>query len=69
MQGDDVLKLQQRLYELGYTEVGARDGIFGRMTTAAVRNFQQRNALEVDGYVGPKTWTRLFSKDAVRADP
>jgi hypothetical protein len=67
MKGDDVLKLQQRLFELGYTEVGARDGIFGRMTAAAVRNFQQRNDLEIDGYVGPKTWARLFSKDAVRA--
>ncbi len=67
MQGDDVLLLQQRLYELGYTEVGARDGIFGRMTSTAVRNFQQRNNLEVDGYVGPKTWTQLFSSSAVGA--
>ncbi len=69
MQGDDVLKLQQRLYELGYTEVGARDGSFGRMTNAAVRNFQARNNLAVDGVVGPKTWKRLFSGDAVRAGP
>ncbi len=67
MEGDDVLMLQQRLYELGYTEVGARDGIFGRMTSTAVRNFQQRNNLEVDGYVGPKTWTKLFSSSAVGA--
>lgn len=67
MQGDDVLKLQQRLYELGYTEVGARDGSFGRMTASAVRHFQERNGLEVDGYVGPKTWSQLFSADAVKA--
>ena len=67
MEGNDVLMLQQRLYELGYTEVGARDGIFGRMTSTAVRNFQQRNNLEVDGYVGPKTWTQLFSSSAVGA--
>jgi len=67
MEGNDVLMLQQRLYELGYAEVGARDGIFGRMTSTAVRNFQQRNNLEVDGYVGPKTWTQLFSSSAVGA--
>jgi hypothetical protein len=67
MEGNDVLLLQQRLYELGYTEVGARDGIFGRMTSTAVRNFQQCNNLEVDGYVGPKTWTQLFSSSAVGA--
>lgn len=67
MRGDDVLKLQQRLYELGYTEVGARDGIFGPMTESAVRNFQIRNHLEVDGYVGPKTWIQLFSPSAIKA--
>lgn len=67
MEGDDVLNLQKRLYELGYTEVGARDGLFGRMTNTAVRNFQERNNLEVDGYVGPKTWSRLFSTQAIRA--
>lgn len=68
MQGDDVLKLQQRLLELGYAEVGAPDGIFGRMTREAVRRFQERNTLAVDGYVGPKTWARLFSANALRGD-
>ena len=67
MQGDDVLLLQQRLYDLGYTEVGARDRIFGRMTDAAVRNFQTKNALVVDGIAGPKTWKRLFSLDATES--
>lgn len=67
LQGEDVLKLQQRLLELGYSEVGAADGVFGKMTDTAVRRFQQNNGLEVDGYVGPKTWGKLFSPDAVRA--
>lgn len=65
LQGDDVLKLQQRLLELGYSEVGAPDGIFGKMTEAAVRRFQENNGLEVDGYVGPKTWRKLFSLENV----
>ncbi len=64
MQGDDVLMLQQRLLELGYEEVGEPDGIFGKMTQSAVIAFQQNNHLEVDGYVGWKTWHQLFSKDA-----
>jgi hypothetical protein len=67
MQGDDVLLLQQRLFELGYTEVGAPDGVFGKMTREAVVRFQQNNKLDVDGYVGPKTWRKLFSPDAKKA--
>jgi peptidoglycan hydrolase-like protein with peptidoglycan-binding domain len=64
MQGDDVLLLQKRLFELGYEEVGALDGIFGKMTQSAVMSFQQNNNLEVDGYVGEKTWYQLFSPKA-----
>lgn len=67
MRGDDVLLLQERLLELGYTEVGAPDGMFGKMTAAAVQRFQQNNSLEADGYVGPKTWQKLFSADAKKA--
>jgi peptidoglycan hydrolase-like protein with peptidoglycan-binding domain len=68
MLGDDMLKLQQRPLELGYVEIGTPDGIFGKMTDAAVRRFQERNGLEMDGYVGPKTWKRLFGDGAVRAE-
>jgi len=65
MEGDDVLMVQQRLLELGYKEVGAPDGVFGKMTQSAVKAFQQNNRLEVDGYVGWKTWHGLFSSNAV----
>ncbi len=66
MNGDDVLLMQQRLVELGYTGLGNPDGWFGNKTDEAVRLFQQRNGLEVDGVVGRMTWARLFSKDATR---
>lgn len=63
MNGEDVFALQVRLADLGYTP-GTIDGIFGAKTDAAVRAFQQRNSLTVDGWVGPKTWAALFGPDA-----
>jgi len=62
MEGDDVIDVQLRLLELGYFEVGSADGVFGVMTDAAVRHFQEDNGLLVDGVVGPVTWDALFDR-------
>lgn len=35
------------------------DGAFGDATETAVLKFQRENKLEVDGYIGPKTWAAL----------
>ncbi|MBM3150670.1 MAG: hypothetical protein FJZ96_00455 [Chloroflexi bacterium] len=64
LRGEDVRWVQQRLLELGYDELHAADGIYGGDTEAAVRHFQQANALEADGIVGPKTWEALASGQA-----
>lgn len=56
--GDDVLKLQQRLREVGHSP-GAPDGIFGENTRAAVVAFQRANGLTDDGVVGPMTLRKL----------
>ena len=41
------------------------DGIFGPQTEAAVRGYQTRSGLAVDGIVGPNTWSTLFAPAAV----
>ena len=40
----------------------AVDGVFGSGTTAAVRAFQRRYGLTVDGVVGRTTWTELYDQ-------
>jgi peptidoglycan hydrolase-like protein with peptidoglycan-binding domain len=62
LMGEDAIAIQMRLRDLGYTSVGQPDGIFGAKTEAAVRAFQQSKGLEVDGVVGPLTWTTLFAE-------
>jgi len=57
--GSAVSELQRLLNENGYTlDV---DGNFGAKTQAAVRDYQQKNSLTVDGIVGNQTWSSLFS--------
>lgn len=62
--GEAVVRLQQRLKELGYY-TGAVDGQFGPGTRTAVTAFQQHNGLTPDGIVGPATTEILYS-DAAR---
>ena len=66
--GEEVRILQLRLAELGYL-TGEADGIYGDDTREAVRAFQRRNGLSVDGIAGKQTQTRLYSEDAVPAPP
>lgn len=61
MKGDDVLTLQKKLLARGYNIVGSADGVFGKKTDAAVRQFQSDQGLAVDGVVGPKTWSALWN--------
>ncbi|NJM06372.1 peptidoglycan-binding protein [Candidatus Gracilibacteria bacterium] len=68
LSGDDVLAVQQRLLDLGYRQLGARDGFYGPQTAAAVQTFQAVHGLEADGIVGPQTQAQLFAPTALNSD-
>lgn len=57
--GSAVSKLQTVLNEHGYSL--AVDGIFGAKTQAAVRDYQKRNNLKLDGIAGKETWGSLLA--------
>lgn len=58
-----IYKIQQRLSALGYNP-GPIDGIRGRLTIGAIKEFQSEAGLEVDGIIGPQTWSALFEAGA-----
>lgn len=59
--GSHVIELQRLLAEDNVSP-GPIDGAFGPATEAAVRVFQKRHGLTVDGVVGPATWRALLGE-------
>ncbi len=57
-EGADVAILQQKLSDLSLYS-GTIDGLFGSATKEAVKEFQKRNDLTVDGVVGEQTFQAL----------
>lgn len=52
--GNEVTQIQTKLKRWGYYN-GNVDGIFGTQTLNAVKYFQRKNGLKVDGIAGPAT--------------
>jgi hypothetical protein len=67
--GDDVAALHTLLKGRGYSISSAEARVkgFGSSTDEAVRAFQGKNGLKVDGWVGKNTWTALGQKPQTAA--
>ena len=52
--GSEVRTIQEKLKRWGYY-TGNVDGIYGSLTVSAVKRFQQKNGLTVDGIAGTRT--------------
>lgn len=70
--GEDVLRVKQRLLELGCFEphiTQLKASLFGRDTQRAVKTFQSAHGLAPDGIVGPLTFAALFPTEQPGAAP
>ena len=56
--GQEVRTIQDKLKRWGYY-TGNVDGIYGSLTVSAVKRFQQKNGLKVDGIAGTQTLTAM----------
>ena len=66
---ESVKKLQELLNSNGNYNLSV-DGIFGKNTLAAVKDYQKNNNLAVDGIVGANTWGALTkAQDTTTATP
>jgi len=62
-EGSDVSSLQRQLKNLGYLKNVT--GFYGDETTEAVKKFQRRNNLDVDGKTGEETLECIYSPKAI----
>ena len=62
---DDIIRLQTRLYALGYfSKAPSVDGEYGTITTYAVGLFQQANGIEATGTADAATMKAIYSTGA-----
>jgi N-acetylmuramoyl-L-alanine amidase len=66
--GEDVRDVQSRLGALGYRIDPDEHGEFGESTIRAIREFQRRRQLVVDGLVGEDTWLELVEASHTLGD-
>ena len=64
---DAVADVQTQLNTLGYSLPVT--GYFGDQTEAAVKDFQSKQGLGMDGMIGPKTRSKLFSSETPTSTP
>lgn len=67
-EGDTVRDVQHRLAGLGYGLSEDEPGVFGEATERAVRGFQERRGLRVDGICGEETWGVLVEASYTLGD-
>lgn len=64
MNGDDVFYIQNKLIEMGFSEIGKPDGKFGPVTEEAVKTFQQLAGFAPSGHVTEEIYDFFNTKNS-----
>ncbi len=67
MNGKDVLELQQKLLNLGFSETGEADGWFGEKTEKALKNYQKLYGFEQNGIFDGKIFDCMYNSGKLNA--
>jgi len=62
MNNQDVLNLQERLLELGFSEIGNADGYYGPLMAEGIKTIQYFSGFEQNKIVDKKLWDFVFNK-------
>ena len=65
--GNDVKQAQECIASLGHP-TGPFDGIYGGLTYAGIRSYQESNNLTLDGIIGPETAGHLNALSGMQLD-
>ena len=63
--GNEVIKLKNRLYELGYLNISDYSNIYSKKTAEYIKSFQKANKIKADGIATPVVQALLFSDKAI----
>ncbi|MCI2229928.1 peptidoglycan-binding protein [Polaribacter sp. MSW13] len=67
MKGSKVQQVQECIFSHGHI-VGPIDGIFGKLTYAEIRSYQEKNNLIIDGIIGPQTASYMNAQSGLGLD-
>lgn len=62
MNGSDVIYIQNKLIEMGFSEIGEIDGYYGPKTEEAIKEFQELVGIKSSGIVSQKEYDFFESK-------
>jgi hypothetical protein len=61
MNGPDIVKIQNRLLSLGFSEIGEADGYYGQLSEGTIKSVQKYLGFNQNGKVDRLLWSTIFN--------